>query len=202
MADVAAFSGSPIHHAHRALPLMAAAHRVVIRILIAPLVLKFEAGSADATDSVQNIHVIVLVVVGLGGHAAAVNGEVVQALARQVQTVERLRVRKVPCLQTLYDRAEGIGRLLELLFILGTEPRHVSLMQAHELLVELLVIESHGCYQGVYLVLLVLYFLGLRHVQNATVHHLVVQGPLLSTHRHRTVESVIFLLGSRRLSAK
>lgn len=70
-------------------------------------------------------------------------------------------------------------------------------MQTHQLLVEVLIIESHRRYQMVDLVLLLLYFLGARHVQNAAVHHLVVEGSLLCAQRHCTVESITPLLGHR-----
>lgn len=49
---IAPFSGRPIHHADRALPLVATAHCVLLCVLIASLLLELEAGSADATDSI------------------------------------------------------------------------------------------------------------------------------------------------------
>lgn len=80
MATVAAFPGSPIHHAYGAFPLLAATRRVLIRILIGPLLLELETGPADAADSVQKIHVVVLVVLVLGSYATSLYGKAVQTL--------------------------------------------------------------------------------------------------------------------------
>ena len=75
-------------------------------------------------------------------------------------------------------------------------------MQTHELLVEMLVVDARRRDQIVYLVRLLLYFLRLRHVHNAAVHHLVVESTLISAHRRRAAEPVVPLFGRRSVSAK
>lgn len=64
---------------------------------------------------------IVLGVVGLADQAAALDCEVAQTLTRQLQAFECVCIREGACLQSLYDGAERIGRLLELLLVLWPE---------------------------------------------------------------------------------
>lgn len=107
-----------------------------------------------------------------------------------------------PTLQPLNYLAQRSRGFLELLAGLGAEAGHVFLMKIHQLLIQFHIIIRHLRYQLMNLLLLVAYFLGLGHVEDAAVDNLMIQCPLIRSERHGTAETVDPFFAWGRLISK